>query len=77
MSAAKHAAIDQAVAAAREAVAPTGGKIVDTRDALLTVVVDQDGHATFTATTSDLRWVADSLALLARTADARAAAAGQ
>jgi len=74
---AQSAALNQSMAAAREALAPVGGQIVDTRDALLTVVVLRDGHAHFTSTTSDLRWIADSLTLLARTAEARATAAGQ
>lgn len=71
------AEMDQAMAAARDAVTPHGGKIVDTRDALLTVVVDRCGFAHTTVTTTDLRWIAGSLARLAATADERATAAGQ
>jgi hypothetical protein len=67
------AALDQASAA----VAPLGGRIVDTADALMTLVVDAEGVAHFTATTRDLRWIANSLSMLAQAADDRATRAGQ
>lgn len=69
---AQNAAMDQAMAAAQEAVTPLKGKIVDTRDALLTVVIDADGQAHLTGTTDDWQWVADSLRLLAANAQAKA-----
>lgn len=82
---AQAARLDQATAAARDVVAPAGGDLVDSRDMLLTVVVDAEGSARFstTATTDrpgggscpDYRWAADALRALAATCDEAADAA--
>lgn len=66
------AARDQALAAASDVVAPLGGKIVDTQDALLTVVIGRDAVAHCTGTTRDWRWVAASLRAIADNAERRA-----
>lgn len=77
LSPAQHARMDQASAAARDIIAPLGGRLVDSRDALLTVVVDKTGYVRLQVTTTDLRWVADALQTLATGADERATEAGQ
>lgn len=77
MSAGFEARLDQVTAAARDLVEPLGGRVVDSRDALLTFWVAKDGMAHLTATTDALRWVADALAQMADVAARRASAAGQ
>lgn len=69
--------MDQATAAVRDLISPLGGKVVDSRDALLTVVIDKTGTLILTSTVEDLRWIADTLATLAALADERATKAGQ
>jgi hypothetical protein len=64
--------MDQATASARAAVAPLGGHVVDTRDALFTVVIERDGTAYMTGTTRDWQWVADALRRIADDCEQRA-----
>ena len=60
MTPGEHAAADQAIAAAKH-LAPKGAKIVDTRSAFLTLVVDEDGTAHLGGTTRDWQWCAETL----------------
>lgn len=69
------AAADQAVAAARDAIEPIGGVVVDSRDALLTIVISKDAKVQLSGTTRDWTWCAAACREIAALFDARAAEA--
>lgn len=67
-----NAAMDQAAAAARNAVEAVGGMVVDTREALFTLVIHQTGSVTMTGTSRDWPWIASCLRDLAERVEERA-----